>query len=66
MSQKELLKEVLSLKPQERYAIVEAILRSLDQPDEDIEKIWKEESDKRVLAIKEGRLGTIPYEEIFG
>jgi putative addiction module component (TIGR02574 family) len=65
MSRQELIKKVLSLKPQERYAIVEAILRSLDQPDEEIEKIWKEECDRRVLAIKEGRLGTIPYEEIF-
>lgn len=66
MGKKELLRAVLSLKPQERFIFVEAILRSLDNPDEKIDNIWKEESERRVKAIKEGRLDTIPYEQIFG
>lgn len=65
MSSQELLKEVLSLKPQERYFMVEQILKSLDKPDESIEKAWQEESERRVQALRNGRLKTVPFEEIF-
>ncbi|MDA3851264.1 MAG: addiction module protein [Spirochaetaceae bacterium] len=66
MSEQEILKEVLSLKPQLRFLIVEEILKSLDQPDDRIDQLWMEECEKRVQAVKDGRLDTIPYEEIFG
>ena len=65
MGTEELLKEVLMLKPQDKFIFLEAILKSLDKPDEAVEEIWKEEAERRVQALKEGRLETIPYEDIF-
>lgn len=65
MSEQDILKEALSLKPQERYLLVEEILKSLDQPDEKIDQIWMEESERRVQAVRDGRLETISYNEIF-
>jgi len=65
MSEQNILKEALSLKPQARYLLVEEILKSLDQPDEKIDQIWMEESERRVQAVRDGRLDTISYDEIF-
>ncbi len=65
MSTKKLFKQVLSLSPLEKSQIVEAILRSLDQPDADIEKIWGEEADLRLDAFQRGVTKTVPYEEVF-
>jgi len=64
MSEHDILKEALSLKPQARYLLVEEILKSLDQPDEKIDQIWMEESERRVQALRDGRIDTISYDEI--
>lgn len=65
MGCKELLTEALSLKPEERFLLVEGLLKSLDQPDARLDDIWAEEAEKRLQAYREGRLQGIPMEEIF-
>ena len=65
MSTKELLDEAIKLKPEERFALVEALIKSLDEPDKRIDEIWTEEADKRLRAYREGNLEGIPMEEIF-
>ncbi len=65
MSSKELLKKALQLKPQERFFIVEGLLRSLDEPDKDIDEIWAREAEKRLNAYRKGKLKGIPMDEIF-
>lgn len=65
MSTKELLEEALKLKADEKFTIVEGLLRSLDEPDATLESIWAEEAEKRLKAYREGRLEGIPMEEVF-
>jgi putative addiction module component (TIGR02574 family) len=65
MTLEELLKEALKLKPQDRLAVVDGILRSLDQPDASIDTIWAEEAERRLTAYRAGKLPGIPMEEIF-
>jgi putative addiction module component (TIGR02574 family) len=65
MGCKELLMEALSLKPEERFLLVEGLLKSLDEPDARLDDIWAEEAEKRLQAYREGRLQGIPMEEIF-
>ena len=65
MSTKELLKEALKLKPEDRFMLVEGLIRSLDEPDRKLDEIWAEEAEKRLRAYREGRLEGIPMEEIF-
>ena len=43
----------------------ETLIKSLNQPDEEIEQAWIEESKKRLNAYKEGKLKTLSYEETF-
>ncbi|OGU29566.1 MAG: addiction module protein [Ignavibacteria bacterium GWA2_35_9] len=64
MSSKEIIKNAMKLSPQEKLLVVDSILKSLDEPDKEIEKIWLEESEKRVKLFRQGKLKGIPLEEI--
>jgi len=65
MSSKEILGQAMALKPEERFMIVEGLLKSLDEPDRKIDEIWAKEAEKRLKAYREGSLKGIPMEEIF-
>ena len=65
MGTKELLDEAMKLKPEERFSLVESLIKSLDEPDKKLDEIWAEEADKRLKAYREGTLKGIPMEEIF-
>ena len=63
---KALILEVLHLKPAERFIVIEALIRSLDVPDPEIEQSWAIEAEKRLKAYKAGNLETISFEDMFG
>ncbi len=65
MGSKEILGQAMELKPEERFMIVEGLLKSLDEPDQKLDEIWSKEAEKRLTAYREGRLEGIPMEEIF-
>jgi putative addiction module component (TIGR02574 family) len=65
MSSKEILEQAMALKPDERFMIIESLLKSLDEPDRKIDEIWAEEAEKRLKAYRGGSLEGIPMEKIF-
>lgn len=65
MSNKDILEMALKLKPAERFLIIEGLIKSIDEPDKSIDEIWSEEAEKRLKAYRDGKLQTIPAEEIF-
>jgi putative addiction module component (TIGR02574 family) len=65
MSTKELLEQALKLKPEERFTLVEGLIKSLDEPDKELDDIWAKEAEGRLEAYREGRLEGIPMEDIF-
>ncbi|MCK4829040.1 addiction module protein [bacterium] len=65
-STKMLISEALHLKPAERFIVIEALIKSLDIPDPEIEKSWAIEAEKRLEAYKAGKLETISFEDMFG
>ncbi|MBP9616215.1 MAG: addiction module protein [Aliarcobacter sp.] len=65
MGTNEIIQEAINLKPQEKYLIIESLILSLNEPDKDIEKIWIEESQKRLEEYKKGNLKTLSFEEVF-
>ena len=65
MSTKDLLNEAMKLKPEERFTLVEGLIKSLDEPDKKLELIWAEESEKRLTAYRDGSLKGIPMETLF-
>ena len=64
MDSKIILKEALQLRPAERLQLIEWLTRSLDKPDDKIDQIWAEEAEKRYQALKDGKVKTIPLDEI--
>jgi len=65
MSSKDVLKQALILKPEERFMVVEGLIRSLDEPDNSLDEIWAEEAEKRLKAYRSGNLEGVPMEDIF-
>lgn len=65
MNSKEILEKVLELKPDERFSVVEGIIKSLDEPDAALDNLWAEEAEKRLEAYRSGKLATVPFDEVF-
>ena len=65
MRAKDVLKQALKLKPEDRFSLVEGLIRSLDEPDSQLDAIWAEEAEKRLKAYREGRLDGDSLEDIF-
>ena len=65
MSNNEVLEQALRLRAEDRFAVVEGLLKSLDVPDEKIDNIWLDEAERRLEAHRDGRLAGIPMEEVF-
>jgi len=64
MTNKDLLAQALTLRPEDRFQLVEGILKSLDEPDLSLDAIWAEEAEKRIQAYREGRLEGIGIEDV--
>jgi len=61
----DIIDEALTLKPQERYMIIEKLNESLSISNLEVEQAWIEESIKRSEAYERGELETVSYEEVF-
>lgn len=66
MEARELLDSALKLAPEERFALVDEILHSLDRPDPEIDRLWIEEAQRRLAAYRRGEVQGIPAEDVVG
>lgn len=58
--------EVLLLPSDERLALIDKLIASLNLPTQaDIDKLWAEEAEKRIQELDEGKVQGIPGEEVF-
>lgn len=64
MDSKNIIKSALNLSPAERLFIIDALSKSLSEPDKGIDEYWKEEVEKRYDAFIKGKVKRIPYDEI--
>ena len=62
---KTVISQALHLKPAERFIVIEALIKSLDNPDPAIEKVWVVEAEKRLKAYKAGKAKTVSFEDMF-
>jgi len=60
----QILKEALNLPSKDRAMLVDDILASLDQPDEQIDRLWRKEVDDRIAAYRAGKIKAVPLEEV--
>ena len=60
----DLLKRALSLPVDERAALANTLLDSLEQIDESVQEAWDKEVARRVKDLEAGRAVTVPWEEL--
>ncbi len=60
----ELLKRALTLPVDERAALANTLLDSLESTDESVQEAWDEEVARRIEALKAGEAVTVPWEEL--
>ncbi len=60
----EILKEALTLPSKERATLVDDLLASLDQPDDEIDNLWRKEVDDRIAAYQTGKMRAVTLNEV--
>ena len=65
MGKNEIFEQALHLETNDRFLLIEELLKSLDKPDENINKIWEEEANKRLDSYKKGNLETVSEKDSF-
>jgi len=60
----QILKNALGLPAIERAKIVDRLLSSLDQPDREIDALWRKEVEDRLKAYQQGKIKAVPLKEV--
>ena len=66
MNTKELINEAVSLPVEERVLVVDSLLRSLNQPESEIDRKWAAVAKRRLAELRSGAVQAVPGEEVFG
>lgn len=64
-SAKTILHQALELPSNDRAALVEGLIASLDKPNPVLDAMWLKEAEDRLVAYHAGELGTIDAERVF-
>jgi putative addiction module component (TIGR02574 family) len=60
----DLLKRALALSVEERAALANTLLDSLEAADDSVQEAWDEEVARRIDDLKAGRAVTVPWEQL--
>jgi putative addiction module component (TIGR02574 family) len=60
-----LLRQVLKLPANDRAALIEELIISLDKPDPAVDALWLEEAESRMAAYRSGELDAIDADQVF-
>ena len=56
--------QAVQLPPEERMALVERILDSLDEPDPSMDALWTKEADDRLAAYRRGEIRAVALSDV--
>lgn len=65
VSAEALLRQALQLPSNDRAALVEGLIASLDKPDPSLDALWLKEAESRMVAYRTGELGAVDAEQVF-
>jgi putative addiction module component (TIGR02574 family) len=64
-SAKSILAQALKLPANDRAALVENLILSLDKPDSSLDAQWLKEAEDRIAAYRSGELAAVDADEVF-
>jgi hypothetical protein len=65
ISAEQLLRQALQLPSNERAALLDGLVMSLDRPDSSLDALWIKEATDRLAAYRSGELGAVDAEAVF-
>ena len=65
VSTETVLRQALELPANDRAALVEELIVSLDKPDPALDALWLKEAESRLAAYRSGELGAVDADEVF-
>ncbi len=65
MNTKQLISEAVSLPVEERALVVDSLLRSLNQPESEIDRKWANLAKLRLVEIRSKAVKAVPGTEVF-
>ena len=65
VSPETLLRQALELPANDRAALVEGLIVSLDKPDPALDAMWLKEAESRLAAYRSGELGSVDVDQVF-
>ncbi len=60
-----LLRQALELSANDRAALIEGLILSLDQSDPAIDALWLKEAESRLAAYRSGELDAVDADQVF-
>lgn len=60
----QILKDALTLPLTERASLVDDLLASFDQPDKQIDSLWRKEVEDRIAAYQAGKIRAVTLDEV--
>lgn len=65
MNTKQLIDEAVSLPVEDRALVIDSLLRSLHQPESEIDKKWSKVAQQRLAELRSGAVQAVPGQEVF-
>ena len=56
--------QAMQLPPEDRMALVEHLLDSLDEPDPSLDALWAKEADDRLAAYRRGEISAVALSDV--
>lgn len=66
MNTKAIIEEATSLPVEERAVVIDSLLRSLNTPNEDVDREWASVAQRRLEELRSGKQKPLPGDEVFG
>ena len=65
MNTRQLIDVAVSLPVEERALVVDSLLRSLNHPESELDRIWAKEAQKRLSELRPRSTHSIPGDKVF-
>lgn len=61
-----IFEDALELRPFDKAKLVDKLLATLDESDEEIDELWAKEVEDRIDAYDRGEIESVPVEDVLG